>query len=155
MACATHELCRQEIRQKAKFTMELFNKSGVLVAAVLVTVGVLIGAQAKDDMVPPASVIETTARKLNTEGNFVAERRLREWAGQGSAVAQRELALHYQPDMSRRAEVLHLLEEATRSGDSLAASHLAQLRAVAPNGSIDDLKEAAASRTAANNWTRY
>jgi hypothetical protein len=135
--------------------MELFNKSGVLVAAVLVTVGVLIGAQAKDDMVPPASVIEATALKMNKEGNFVAERRLREWAGQGSAVAQRELAMHYQSDQTRRAEVLHLLEEAARAGDAQAADHLAQLREIDRGGSIDHMKEAAASRTAANSWTRY
>jgi hypothetical protein len=134
--------------------MELFNKSGFLVAAVLVTVGVLIGAQAKDDMMPPASVIEATAQKMNKEGNFVAERRLREWAAQGSAVARRELALHYQADPSRRTEVLHLLEQAART-DSQAAIYLAQLREVERDVSIDDMKEAAASHTAANNWTRY
>jgi hypothetical protein len=135
--------------------MELFNKSGVLVAAVLVTVGVLIGAQAKDDMVPPASVIESTALKMNKDGNFVAERRLREWAGQGSAVAQRELALQYQFDASRRAEALRLLEDAARAGDVQAADHLAQLRRQSHEGAIDDLKEATASRTAANSWARY
>jgi len=135
--------------------MELFNKSGVLVAAVLVTVGVLIGAQAKDDMVPPASVIESTALKMNKDGNFVAERRLREWAGQGSAVAQRELALQYQFDANRRAEALRLLEDAARAGDSQAAVHLAQLRRQSHDAVIDDLKEATASRTAANSWARY
>jgi hypothetical protein len=135
--------------------MELFNKSGFLVAAVLVTVGVLIGAQAKDDMMPPASVIEATAQKMNKEGNFVAERRLREWAAQGSAVARRELAMHYQADPSRRTEVLHLLEQAARTGDSQAAMYLAQLREVERDVSIDDMKEAAASRTASNSWTRY
>ncbi|GAB2841200.1 hypothetical protein GCM10027277_05240 [Pseudoduganella ginsengisoli] len=135
--------------------MELFNKSGVLVAAVLVTVGVLIGAQAKDDMMPPDSVIEATALKMNDEGNFVAERRMREWAEQGSAVAQRELALHYQADTSRRAEVLHLLEDAARSGDTQAATHLSQLRDIHRNPNIDALNETAASRTAAHTWTRY
>lgn len=135
--------------------MELFNKSGFLVAAVLVAVGVLIGAQAKDDMMPPASVIEATAQKMNKEGNFVAERRLREWAAQGSAVARRELAIHYQADPSRRMEALHLLEQAARTGDTQAALHLAQLREVERDVSLDDMKEAAASRTAANNWTRY
>lgn len=135
--------------------MELFNKSGVLVAAVLVTVGVLIGAQAKDDMVPPASVIESTALKMNKDGNFVAERRLREWAGQGSAVAQRELALQYQFDANRRAEALRLLEDAARAGDTQAADHLAQLRRQSHDAVIDDLKEATASRTAANSWARY
>jgi len=135
--------------------MELFNKSGVLVAAVLVTVGVLIGAQAKDDMVPPASVIESTALKMNKDGNFVAERRLREWAGQGSAVAQRELALQYQLDANRRTEALRLLEDAARAGDTLAADHLAQLRRQSHDAVIDDLKEATASRSAANSWARY
>lgn len=135
--------------------MELFNKSGILVAAALVAVGVLIGAQAKDDMVPPPGVIEATAQKLNKEGNFVAERRLREWAAQGSAVARRELARHYQGDPARRNEVLQLLEEAARAGDSQAATQLAQLREVDHGANIDNMKEAAASRTAANGWTRY
>lgn len=135
--------------------MELFNKSGILVAAVLVTVGVLIGAQAKDDMVPPPSVIEATAQKMNKEGNFVAERRLREWAAQGSAVAQRELALHYQADPARRAEVVQLLEDAARAGDAQAGMQLAQLREADHDSSIDNMKEAAASHTAANSWTRY
>lgn len=135
--------------------MELFNKSGVLVAAVLVTVGVLIGAQAKDDMVPPASVIESTAQKLNKEQNFVAERRLREWAAQGSAVARRELAIHYQADPARRGEVLQLLEDAARAGDRQAATQLAQLREMDHGTSIDAIKEAAASHTAANTWARY
>lgn len=135
--------------------MELFNKSGVLVAAVLVTVGVLIGAQAKDDMVPPASVIESTALKMNKDGNFAAERRLREWAGQGSAVAQRELALQYQLDANRRGEALRLLEDAARAGDAQAVVRLAELRRQSHEAVLDDLKEATASRTAANSWARY
>lgn len=135
--------------------MELFNKSGVLVAAVLVTVGLLIGAQAKEDMVPPASVIEATALKMNKDGNFAAERRLREWAEQGSAVARRELALQYQLDANRRAEALRLLEDAARAGDSQAAIHLAELRRQGHEAVLDDLKEATASRTAANSWARY
>jgi hypothetical protein len=146
---------QQEIRIKANFSMELFNKSGILVAAVLVAVGVLIGAQAKDDMVPPPSVIEATAQKMNKEGNFVAERRLREWADQGSAVARRELARHYQTDPARRSEVLRLLEDAARAGDSEAAMQLTQLREVEHDSSLGDMKEAAASHTAANSWTRY
>jgi len=135
--------------------MELFNKSGILVATVLVTVGVLIGAQAQDDMVPPPSVIEATAQRLNNEGDFVAERRLREWAAQGSAVAQRELARHYQADPAHRAEVLQLLEAAARSGDSQAALQLAQLRTVNHGAGIDNMTEAAAPHTAANSLTRY
>lgn len=135
--------------------MELFNKSGILVAAVLVTVGVLIGAQAKDDMVPPPTVIEATAQKLNKEGNFVAERRLREWAAQGSAVAQRELAGYYQADPARRTEMLQLLEGAARAGDSQAAIQLGQLREAGHGLGADHMKEAAASHTAANTAARY
>lgn len=151
MAC---NVWQQEISIKANFSMELFNKSGILVAAVLVTVGVLIGAQAKDDMMPPPSVIEATAQKMNKEGNFVAERRLREWAAQGSAVAQRELARRYQADPARRAEVLQLLEDAARAGDVQAATQLTQLREVEHGAGIDHIKEAAAYHTAVNSWTR-
>jgi TPR repeat protein len=135
--------------------MELFNKSGVLVATVLVTVGILIGVQAKDDMVPPAPVIEATALQMNKNGNVAAERRLREWAGQGSAVARRELARQYQSDAGRREEALKLFEEAARAGDSQAASHLADMRRATRETELNSIKEAAATRTAANSWTRY
>lgn len=80
---------------------------------------------------------------------------MREWAEQGSAVARRELALHYQADTSRRAEVLQWLEDAARAGDEQAVTQLSQLREVNRNASIDGLKETAASRTAAHTWTRY
>lgn len=135
--------------------MELFNKSGILVATVLVAVGALIAAQAQEDMVPPAPVIEATALKMNKEGNFAAERRLREWAGQGSAVARRELALQYQADATRRAEALQLLEDAARAGDSRAAWHLAEMRRLGQDTDLGDAKEVTAARTAANSWTRY
>jgi TPR repeat protein len=135
--------------------MELFNKSGVLVATVLVAVGILIGVQAKDDMVPPAPVIEATALQMNKNGNVAAERRLREWAGQGSAVARRELALQYQADTSRRDEALKLFEEAARAGDVPAASHLADMHRATRETELNSIKEAAATRTAANSWARY
>ncbi|WP_377704887.1 hypothetical protein [Pseudoduganella sp. UC29_71] len=135
--------------------MELFNKSGVLVATVLVAVGVLIGVQAKDDMVPPAPVIEATALQMNKSGNFVAERRLREWAEQGSAVARRELARQYQADSNRRDEAIKLFEDAARAGDSKAALQLSEMQREARDAELSNIKEAAATRTAANTWTRY
>lgn len=135
--------------------MELFNKSGVLVATVLVAVGVLIGVQAQDDMVPPAPVIEATALQMNKGGNFVAERRLREWAEQGSAVARRELARQYQADSNRRDEAIKLFEDAARAGDSQAALQLSEMQREARDAELSNIKEAAATRTAANTWTRY
>ena len=135
--------------------MELFNKSGVLVATVLVAVGVLIGVQAKDDMVPPAPVIEATALQMNKGGNFAAERRLREWAEQGSAVARRELARQYQADSSRRDEAIKLFEDAARAGDSQAATQLSEMQREARAAELSNIKEAAATRTAANTWNRY
>lgn len=135
--------------------MELFNKSGVLVATVLVAVGVLIGVQAKDDMVPPAPVIEATALQMNKGGNFAAERRLREWAEQGSAVARRELARQYQADSSRRDEAIKLFEDAARAGDSQAATQLSEMQREARDAELSNIKEAAATRTAANTWNRY
>jgi hypothetical protein len=135
--------------------MELFNKSGVLVATVLVSVGVLIGVQAKDDMVPPAPVIEATALQMNKGNNFAAERRLREWAEQGSAVARRELARQYQADSNRRDEAIKLFEDAARAGDAQAATQLSEMHREARNAELSNIKEAAATRTAANTWNRY
>lgn len=135
--------------------MELFNKSGVLVATVLVSVGVLIGVQAKDDMVPPAPVIEATALQMNKGNNFAAERRLREWAEQGSAVARRELARQYQADSSRRDEAIKLFEDAARAGDTQAATQLSEMQREARDAELSNIKEAAATRTAANTWNRY
>ncbi|CAN7320459.1 hypothetical protein LJR289_001677 [Pseudoduganella sp. LjRoot289] len=135
--------------------MELFNKSGVLVATVLVSVGILIGVQAKDDMVPPAPVIEATALQMNKNGNIAAERRLREWAEQGSAVARRELARQYLSDAARRDEALKLFEEAASAGDSQAVMHLSELHREIREAGLGSIKEAAATRTAANSWNRY
>ena len=75
--------------------MELFNKSGVLVSSVLVLVGALIACQAQEDAVPSPTVIEAIAMQSGPQGQAAAERRLQEWADQGSPVAQRELALRY------------------------------------------------------------
>jgi len=107
--------------------MELFNKSGVLVSSVLVLVGALIACQAKEDAVPPSTVIEAAALQLGPTGQVAAVRRLQEWADQGSPVAQRELALRYLSDPAKRAEALHLFEQAARAGDAQAAVGLLAL----------------------------
>jgi TPR repeat protein len=115
--------------------MELFNKSGVLLASVLVMVGALIACQAKEDAVPPAPVIEAVAQKLNENGGAAAERRLREWADQGSVVAKRELGMLYQSKNTRPDEALRLFEEAAKGGDSESAFRLAEMyRAPAAGG---------------------
>lgn len=107
--------------------MELFNKSGALISSVLVMVGALIACQAKDDVVPPAPVIEAVAQRLNEHGGAAAERRLREWAEQGSVVAKRELGMLYQSKAARRPEAMRLFEEAARAGDSESAFQLAEM----------------------------
>ncbi|WP_181259107.1 hypothetical protein [Pseudoduganella armeniaca] len=107
--------------------MELFNKSGALIAFVLVSVGALIACQAKEDTVPPAPVIEAVAQKLTIHGGAAAERRLREWAEQGSVVAKRELGMIYQSKTQQRGEAMRLFEEAARAGDSESAFQLAEM----------------------------
>ncbi|WP_193615784.1 hypothetical protein [Massilia sp. YMA4] len=107
--------------------MELFNKSGALIAFVLVSVGALIACQAKEDAVPPAPVIEAVAQKLTIHGGAAAERRLREWAEQGSVVAKRELGMIYQSKTQQRGEAMRLFEEAARAGDSESAFQLAEM----------------------------
>lgn len=107
--------------------MELFNKSGALIAFVLVSVGALIACQAKEDAVPPAPVIEAVAQKLTIHGGAAAERRLREWAEQGSVVAKRELGMIYQSKAQQRGEAMRLFEEAARAGDSESAFQLAEM----------------------------
>ena len=100
--------------------MDLFNKSGVLVSAVLVMVGALIACQAQEDAVPSPTVIEAAAMQMGqTQG--AAERRLREWAEQGSPVAQRELALRYLSNPAKRREAMQLFESAANAGDAQAA----------------------------------
>jgi hypothetical protein len=115
--------------------MELFNKSGALIAFVLVSVGALIACQSKEDAVPPAPVIEAVAQKLTIHGGAAAERRLREWAEQGSVVAKRELGMIYQSKTQQRGEAMRLFEEAARAGDSESAFQLAEMvRAPASEG---------------------
>jgi TPR repeat protein len=101
--------------------MELFNKSGVLVSSVLVLIGALIACQAKEDAVPSPSVIEAAAMQIGPTGQPAAERRLQEWAEQGSPVAQRELALRYLSNPTKRREAMELFERAASAGDAQAA----------------------------------
>ncbi|OEZ63784.1 hypothetical protein [Duganella sp. HH105] len=101
--------------------MELFNKSGVLVSSVLVLVGALIACQAQEDAVPSPTVIEAMATQLGPQGQAAAERRLQEWADQGSPVAQRELALRYLSNPAKRNEAMRLFERAANAGDAQAA----------------------------------
>ncbi|GGY34091.1 sel1 repeat family protein [Pseudoduganella albidiflava] len=107
--------------------MESFNKSGALISSVLVMVGALIACQAKEGAVPPASVIEAVAQRLSAHGGAAAERRLREWAEQGSVVAKRELGMLYQNKTPRRGEAMRLFEEAARAGDAESAFQLAEM----------------------------
>lgn len=107
--------------------MELFNKSGVLVSSVLLMVGALIACQAREDAIPPSTVIEAAALQMGPTGQVAAMRRLQEWADQGSPVAQRELALRYLADPAKHAEAQHLFEQAARAGDVQAATGLLAL----------------------------
>lgn len=83
---------------------------------------------------PPTSAeIEATAMHARQAHDANAERRVRRWAAQGLPVAERELALVYQPRAERRAESLKLFEQAARAGDTEAAFELGQmLRASEP-----------------------
>ncbi|WP_207221167.1 sel1 repeat family protein [Pseudoduganella lutea] len=114
--------------------MELFNKSGALIASVLVMVGALIACQAKEGTVPPASEIEAVAQRLGAHGGAAAERRLREWAEQGSVVAKRELGMLYQNKTPQRGEAMRLFEEAARAGDAESAFQLAEMYHRAADG---------------------
>lgn len=107
--------------------MELFNKSGVLISSLLVLVGALIACQAKEDAIPPSTVVEATAMQLGTTGHRAAERRLQEWADLGSPVAQRELALRYLSNPAKRNEARQLFERAAGAGDAQAVINLAGL----------------------------
>ena len=105
--------------------MEIFNKAGVIVTSTLVMVGMLIACQVKEDVEPPAPVIETVAKRLGEHGGAAAERRLREWSEQGSVVAARELGLLYSQNASKHSEAIRLLEKAARAGDAVSAEFLA------------------------------
>jgi len=108
--------------------MDLFNKSGVLVAAVLVTVGASIGWQAQESVIPSATAIEAMANQIDARGHVAAERRLQEWADLGSPVAQRELALRYLSNPDKRSEALALFQRAANGGDARAAGLVTVVR---------------------------
>jgi len=116
--------------------MELFNKSGVLLASVLVMVGALIACQARDDMAPSTPEVQALAQQLGKHGGAAAERRLREWSDQGSAVASRELGMLYRNDTAKRGDAMRLFEKAARAGDPESAFQLAELYR---KGSVDRL----------------
>jgi hypothetical protein len=124
--------------------MDLFNKSGVLVSSVLVLVGALIACQAQEGTVPASTVIEAAAMQIGPQGQPAAERRLQEWADQGSAVAQRELALRYLSNPAKRSEAIALFERAASAGDVQAADGLVGMA----NNTGDNLGGASAARTA-------
>lgn len=110
-----------------KKNMELFNKSGALLAAVLVMVGALIACQARDDMAPSAPEVQALAQQLGKNGGAAAERRLREWSDQGSVVASRELGILYLNDAAKRGDAMRLFEKAARAGDPESAFQLAEM----------------------------
>ncbi|USX17791.1 hypothetical protein NHH82_18105 [Oxalobacteraceae bacterium OTU3REALA1] len=114
--------------------MDLFNKSGVLVSSVLVLVGALIACQAQEGTVPASTVIEAAAMQIGPQGQPAAERRLQEWADQGSAVAQRELALRYLSNPAKRNEAIALFERAASAGDAQAAVGLVGMAHEAGDG---------------------
>lgn len=132
--------------------MDLFNKSGLLVASVLVLVGMLIACQAQEDAMPSPTVVEQAVRAMDARTDSAATRRLEEWAAQGSPVAQRELALRYLSNPAKHGEAIHLLEQAARAGDMRAvhgldnafrdADTLTGAARVSDLGSIRLLKEA-------------
>lgn len=104
--------------------MEIFNKAGVIVTSTLVMVGMLIACQVKEDVEPPAPVVEAVAKKLAEHGGAAAERRLREWVDQGSPVAARELGLLYSLDAAKHKEGMRLLEKAALAGDAVSVDYL-------------------------------
>lgn len=104
--------------------MEIFNKAGVIVTATLLMVGMLIACQVQEEVEPPAPVVEAVAKKFAEHGGAAAERRLREWAEQGSAVAARELGLVYTLDAAKHKEAIFLLEKAARAGDTVSVAYL-------------------------------
>jgi len=105
-------------------------------------------------------VIEAAAMQIGPNGQPAAERRLQEWAEQGSPVAQRELALRYLSNPSKRREAMALFERAASAGDAQAAVGLvgmAHETGVASSGSAGTtlntsrvLKEAATANYVAH-----
>lgn len=107
--------------------MELFNKSGIALVSTILIVGLLIACQANDTMVPTPSQIQATANTASKGSTTVAEGRMVEWAKQGLPAAQRELARLYQNRPGKQDEVKRLLEDASRSGDSIATTRLSEI----------------------------
>lgn len=132
--------------------MDLFNKSGVLVAAVLVSVGAAIGWQAQETPIPAPTVIEAVASKIGARGHVAAERRLQEWADLGSPVAQRELALRYLSNPEKRDQALALFQRAANGGDIRAAGLVGMARSGADVRGIarEDLPSELGGAAAAN-----
>jgi len=128
--------------------MDLFNKSGVLLSSLLVLVGALIACQAREDAIPSPTVIEAAAMQIGPTGHLAAERRLQEWADQGSPVAQRELALRYLSDPAKRREAMELFERAASAGDAQAAVGLVGM--AHDNSASRVIKEAATANYVAH-----
>jgi len=101
--------------------------------AVTVAIAAVVAAcQTHQDM-PVRTEIESTAMRAQQQGDPAALRSLQQWAAYGEPVAQRELGLIYRSRTAFRAEALHLLEHAARSGDAEAAYGLGEmLRSAAP-----------------------
>jgi TPR repeat protein len=114
--------------------MEIFNKSGIGVASVLLLVGSIIACQSKDEMLPSPAQIEATALTARQGSEASAERRVREWAEQGLPVAQRELGLLYKNRLDRRADAITMFEKAARAGDAEAAFQLGEMYRVTSAG---------------------
>lgn len=76
---------------------------------------------------PSTAEIEAAAMHARQAGDRQAERRVRAWAAKGMPVAERELALVYQPRLARRADALRLFEQAARAGDTEAAFEMGQM----------------------------
>lgn len=102
----------------------MFNKAGIIVTSTLVMVGMLIACQVKEEVQPPAPVVEAVAKKLAEHGGAAAERRMREWVEQGSPVAARELGLLYSQDAAKHNEAMRLLEKAALAGDAVSVDYL-------------------------------
>ncbi|WP_229260270.1 hypothetical protein [Duganella alba] len=73
--------------------------------------------------------------QIGPAGQPAAERRLQEWADQGSPVAQRELALRYLSNPDKRHEAMQLFERAASAGDAQAAVGLVGMAHEASAGS--------------------
>jgi len=132
--------------------MELFNKSGIGVASVVLLIGSIIACQSKDEMLPSPAQIEATAMTARQGSEASAERRVREWADQGLPVAQRELGLLYKNRLDRRTDAIDMFEKAARAGDAEAAFQLGELyRVPASDGTADPAKAWSWYKLAAQN----